>query len=76
MTKKTSVIYALLFVCVFTFALSFTLASKAQAEQNCCYGWCEPPYDNWPAFEGHIIDNVCVNDGIPPCNKWFMCPVQ
>ncbi len=52
MTRKTTAIYGMLFLCVFAFALSFTLASKAYAGPPCCTEMCPPPNQASPSYDG------------------------
>jgi hypothetical protein len=81
MTKRISTVYALLFVCVFTFALAFTLTSETMAGDPgpiCCYTWCAPPYDHFPSYRGHPGETPaeCEYDGKDTCDFAYQCPEQ
>ena len=67
MTKKLTIGYLLLSMMVFSFALSFTLASSAYADSTCCFELCPFP-SSQIAVKGHLVQGQCVYTGLPPCD--------
>jgi len=80
MTKKVVTVYGMLFLFAFSFALSFTLASSAQAEQTCCVvSWCPGDPSPGPSIQGHWwrpnpwSNWECIYTGEHPCDMYFIC---
>jgi len=78
MTKKVVTVYGILFLFAFTFALSFTLASSAQAEQPpdvCCIIIPCESNPEYPDLQGHETKFFgCVHDGTSTCDIVGICP--
>jgi len=74
MTKKVVTVYGMLFLFAFTFALSFTLASSAQADAPCCFRHNCPGYPEYISEIGHFVKGACIFDGTDPCDFAYLCP--
>ena len=76
MTKKVVTVYGMLFLFAFTFALSFTLATSAQAGEQCCLRYnCGAEYPDYISEIGHWqVGAGCVFDGSDGCDIAFLCP--
>jgi len=74
-TKRVGIIYAFLSLFVFTFALTFTLASKAQAVPSCCIlDWCYCNGEWTVSAMGHRYPGQpCVYTGWPDCDFIHEC---
>ena len=79
--KKTLTVYTMLFLFAFTFALSFTPATPAQAEPICCgVEWCPNEGEPYIALEGWWTwvqgeGMQCIWDPVnhPECTQAYPC---
>ena len=78
--KKTLTVYSMLFLFVFTFALSFTLASSAYAVPECCEAaMCPGPPPQSVSIWGHKWRPnpwspwECIYTGEHFCDEMHIC---
>ena len=76
MTRKLAIGYSLLFIFVFAFGLSFSLAGSSRAEIRCCIVWCDAQHEQ-KSYDGHEVEypegTECVCDGTDPCDHAYLC---
>ena len=70
--KKTLIVYGMLFLFAFTFALAFAMEAKASQPSGCCpYELCNNGQS--VGIQGHYFEDVCEFTGSHSCDMIFIC---